>query len=98
MTTSQERSLAAEPTRTWLQRGYLPVLRGALRRPIAAVLVAVAILVGTFALVPQLTTNFLGGSGSNTLTVVTLRGVIGAALMAPLVPMSRQGFGIDRRA
>ena len=36
--------------------------------------------------------------GSNTLTVVTLRGVIGAALMAPLVPMSRQGFGIDRRA
>ena len=37
-------------------------------------------------------------NGSNTLTVVTLRGVIGAALMALLVPMSRQGFGIDRRA
>ena len=36
--------------------------------------------------------------GSNTLTVVTLRGVVGAALMALLVPVSGQGFGIDRRA
>jgi drug/metabolite transporter (DMT)-like permease len=36
--------------------------------------------------------------GSNTLTVVTLRGMVGAALMALLVPVSRQGFGIDRRA
>jgi drug/metabolite transporter (DMT)-like permease len=37
-------------------------------------------------------------NGSNTLTVVTLRGVIGAALMALLIPMSRQGFGLDRHA
>lgn len=37
-------------------------------------------------------------NGSNTLTVVTLRGVIGAALMALLIPMSRQGFAIDRDA
>jgi drug/metabolite transporter (DMT)-like permease len=36
--------------------------------------------------------------GSNTLTVVTLRGVVGAALMALLVPLSRQGIGVDRRA
>ena len=36
--------------------------------------------------------------GSNTLTVVTLRGVVGAALMSLLVPLSRQGFGVDRRA
>lgn len=36
--------------------------------------------------------------GSNTLTVVTLRGVVGAALMALLVPVARQGFGVDRRA
>lgn len=36
--------------------------------------------------------------GSNTLTVVTLRGAIGAALMALLIPISRQGFGLDRRA
>lgn len=37
-------------------------------------------------------------NGSNTLTVVTLRGVIGAALMALLVPLARQGFAIDRSA
>src|SRR5687767_4084699 len=37
-------------------------------------------------------------NGSDTLTVVTLRGVVGAALMALLVPVSRQGFGVDRRA
>src|SRR3954447_25105263 len=36
--------------------------------------------------------------GSNTLTVVTLRGVVGAMLMALLIAMSRQGFGINRRA
>lgn len=36
--------------------------------------------------------------GSNTLTVVTLRGAIGAALMALLILVSRQGFGVDRRA
>ena len=37
-------------------------------------------------------------NGSNTLTVVTLRGVIGAALMAPLVGWSGRGFRLDRRA
>jgi drug/metabolite transporter (DMT)-like permease len=37
-------------------------------------------------------------NGSNTLTVVTLRGVFGAAIMALLIPTFRQGFRIDRRA
>lgn len=36
--------------------------------------------------------------GSNTLTVVTLRGVIGAALMALLIPMSRRGLAVGRDA
>ncbi|HJS83850.1 MAG TPA: DMT family transporter [Acetobacteraceae bacterium] len=36
--------------------------------------------------------------GSNALTVVTLRGMIGAALMALLIQASGQGFGLDRRA
>ena len=36
--------------------------------------------------------------GSSTLTVVTLRGVIAAALMTLLVPLSGQGFALDRRA
>ena len=55
------------PTR--LQRGYLPVLRGALRRPVVAIVVAVLILAGTFALVPGLRTNFLGDAGGNTISV-----------------------------
>src|SRR5262245_30431952 len=37
-------------------------------------------------------------NGSNVLTVVTLRGVIAAVLMAPLLPLSGQGFILERRA
>ena len=36
--------------------------------------------------------------GSTALTVVTLRGVVGAALMAALIPIARQRFAIDREA
>ncbi len=59
----------AEPRRTRLQRGYLPVLRAAIARPVLSLVVAVAILGGTFALVPLLQTNFLGDSGGDTLSV-----------------------------
>ena len=55
------------PTR--LQRGYLPIIRWTLRHSGITVLIAVAVLVGTVALGPMLTTNFLGDSGQNTLTV-----------------------------
>jgi HAE1 family hydrophobic/amphiphilic exporter-1 len=58
-----------EQHRTWLQRGYLPVLRAAIARPAISLGVAVAILAGTFALVPLLETNFIGDSGGDTLTV-----------------------------
>ncbi|MFR9805345.1 efflux RND transporter permease subunit [Pseudonocardia sp. RS010] len=58
---------AEEPGR--LQRGYLPVVRGAVRHPAVSLLVAVLILGGTLALVPQLTTNFLGDAGGNTVSV-----------------------------
>lgn len=37
-----------------------------------------------------------GGGGA--LAVATLRGVVAAALMALLIPLLRQGFGLDRRA
>jgi drug/metabolite transporter (DMT)-like permease len=37
-------------------------------------------------------------NGSNTLTVVTLRGLVGATLMALIVSVARQGFGVDRSA
>ncbi len=54
---------------TRLQRGYLPIIRWTLARPVATILIAVFILGGTLALVPSLKTNFIGGSGQNTLTV-----------------------------
>jgi HAE1 family hydrophobic/amphiphilic exporter-1 len=56
-------------TPTRLQKGYLPVINLTLKRPIATLVAAVLILGGTLALVPQLETNFIGGSGQNTLTV-----------------------------
>ena len=52
-----------------LQRGYLPILRGTLRRPVVTLLAAVVVLGGTVAAVPFMNTNFLGDSGQNTLTV-----------------------------
>ena len=59
--------LAEKPTR--LQRGYLPIIRWTLARPVATLLIALLILGGTVALIPLLKTNFIGDSGQNTLTV-----------------------------
>ena len=58
-----------EESTSRLQRGYLPIIRWTLARPVATIVVAVFILVGTGALVPLLKTNFIGDSGQNTLTV-----------------------------
>ncbi|HET8971346.1 MAG TPA: efflux RND transporter permease subunit, partial [Candidatus Nanopelagicales bacterium] len=55
------------PTR--LQRGYLPIIRWTLRRSVVTLVLAVLVLVGTFALAPLMKTNFLGQSGQNTFTV-----------------------------
>ncbi|MGH3928360.1 MAG: efflux RND transporter permease subunit, partial [Pseudonocardiaceae bacterium] len=52
-----------------LQRGYLPVLRTALARPLITCLVAGLVLVGTFALVPLLPTNFLSDSGQPSFSI-----------------------------
>ena len=52
-----------------LRRAYLPLLAATLRRPLATLGVAVLVLIGTGAMVPLLSTNFLGSSGQNTLTV-----------------------------
>lgn len=52
-----------------LQRGYLPILRGTLRRPVVTLLAAAVVLGGTVAAVPFMNTNFLGDSGQNTLTL-----------------------------
>jgi HAE1 family hydrophobic/amphiphilic exporter-1 len=48
-----------------LQRGYIPVLTWTQKRPVVTLVSAFAILVMTFALVPQLKTDFIGSSGSN---------------------------------
>lgn len=52
-----------------LQRGYLPIIRWTLKRPIATLLLSVLILAGTGVLAGGLKTNFIGNSGQNTLTV-----------------------------
>jgi len=71
----------AKERRTRWQRAYVPTLDLVLRRPAVSLLVAVAILGGTAALVPRLETNLLGDSGSDALTVTqTFRA--GAALDA----------------
>lgn len=56
-----------KPTR--LQRGYLPVIHWTLKRPVATIIAALLVLGGTVALVPSLTTNFIGDSGQNTISV-----------------------------
>ncbi|MFG2192877.1 efflux RND transporter permease subunit [Streptomyces sp. NPDC048639] len=55
--------------RTLLQRAYLPFLTTALRFRGLTLLAALAILGATVALVPLLSTNFLGNSGQNTFTI-----------------------------
>lgn len=48
-----------------LQRGYIPVLSWTQKRPVVTLVSAFAILILTFGLVPQLKTDFIGSSGSN---------------------------------
>ena len=52
-----------------VQRGYRPIVKWTIRRPLTTVLIAVLTLVGTFALTPLMKTNFVGGSGQTTVTV-----------------------------
>ncbi|GAA3670748.1 efflux RND transporter permease subunit [Arthrobacter ginkgonis] len=59
----------AKELRSWLQRGYAPVLRGTQRHPVITLLASVLVLAGTVAMVPLLQTNLLGSSGQNFFTV-----------------------------
>ncbi|MDP5228686.1 MULTISPECIES: efflux RND transporter permease subunit [Arthrobacter] len=59
----------AREQRSWLARGYVPVLRGTQRHPVITLIAAVVILAGTFAMVPLLQTDLLGASGQNSMTV-----------------------------
>ncbi|WP_108494006.1 efflux RND transporter permease subunit [Promicromonospora sp. AC04] len=51
------------------QRAYVPSLGAALRHPAVTLVVAIALLGGTLALVPRMETNFIGAAGQDTLSV-----------------------------
>ncbi|UQA95923.1 efflux RND transporter permease subunit [Streptomyces halobius] len=70
-TTADELRRKAEEkeTRSPLQRLYVPVLRFATRRRVTSLVIAVAILIGTFAMGPLLKTNFFDPGDQDTLTL-----------------------------
>jgi HAE1 family hydrophobic/amphiphilic exporter-1 len=55
--------------RSWLQRGYIPILTKTQAKPGLTLLAAGAILMFTFSLVPQLKTDFIGDFGGDTFVV-----------------------------
>jgi HAE1 family hydrophobic/amphiphilic exporter-1 len=59
----------AKEKRSWLQRGYIPVLKTTQARPVVTLIAATAVLGFTFALVPQLKTDFIGDFGGDTFSV-----------------------------
>ncbi|MCS5713940.1 efflux RND transporter permease subunit [Herbiconiux sp. CPCC 205716] len=65
---TDHRDLEDEPP-TALQRRYLPIIAWTLKHSVVTILIAVVVLLGTLPLTLLMKTNFLGGSGQNTLTV-----------------------------
>ena len=55
--------------KSWLQRGYIPVLTATQKRPVITIVASGLVLVFTFGLVPLLKTNFIGNSGSTTFSI-----------------------------
>jgi HAE1 family hydrophobic/amphiphilic exporter-1 len=55
--------------RSWLQRGYLPILRGTQRHPVWTLTAGLLVLGATGAMVPLLQTNLLGDTGQNNFSV-----------------------------
>ena len=102
----------AEDRVTRLQRGYLPVLGFAIRRPLIIVLSAVVIFVGTMASATLLKTDFIGSFADRTSLQVDMELPVGTKLAATsaataegregaqLSPRSQQlsGHGRRRRA
>ncbi len=54
--------------KSWLQRGYLPILRTTQAHPAWTLVSAALVLILTFGLVPLLKTNFIGNSDSNSVS------------------------------
>ncbi|MGW1228364.1 efflux RND transporter permease subunit [Streptomyces sp. NPDC001515] len=63
------REAEEKEARSRLQRIYLPVLRFATRRRITSVVIAVAILIGTFGMAPLLKTNFFDQGEQEVLSI-----------------------------
>jgi HAE1 family hydrophobic/amphiphilic exporter-1 len=55
----------ASERKSWLQRGYLPILRTTQAHPIVTLIAAFVVLILTFGLAGFLKTNFIGNSDSN---------------------------------
>ncbi|NVC25454.1 hydrogenase expression protein [Kocuria sp. WN036] len=55
--------------RSWLQRGYKPVLRGTQKHPVITVVASALLLVLTVSLIPLLKVDFLGNTGQNMVMV-----------------------------
>lgn len=51
--------------KSWLQRGYVPLIKTTTRHPWITLTAALLVLGYTFSLVPLLKTNFIDGAGSN---------------------------------
>ncbi|HXD27762.1 MAG TPA: efflux RND transporter permease subunit [Arthrobacter sp.] len=67
---AEVRAASEDRERTgWLQRGYLPILRGTQRHPAWTLVGAVLILVLTAGILPLLKVDFLGSTGQNSLQV-----------------------------
>jgi hydrophobic/amphiphilic exporter-1 (mainly G- bacteria), HAE1 family len=54
---------------SWLQRGYIPVLKTTQAHPVVTLIASAAVLGFTFSLVPQLKTDFIGDFGGDTFSV-----------------------------
>ena len=59
----------AKEKRSWLQRGYIPVLRTTQAHPLVTLIASAAVLGFTISLVPQLKTDFIGDFGGDTFSV-----------------------------
>ena len=55
--------------KSWLQRGYIPVLKTTQAHPVVTLIASAAVLGFTFSLVPQLKTDFIGDFGGDTFSV-----------------------------
>jgi HAE1 family hydrophobic/amphiphilic exporter-1 len=57
----------AKERKSWLQRGYLPIITKTQKNPVLTIIASVLILIMTFGIAGFLKTDFIGSSGSNSI-------------------------------